>query len=122
LLRRVVIETTPAGASGATGRVGDALDELLDDSPSAPPPPADPNAPDDPDALPPLPTPIKTRITYENLVQENPTFGPTTFQFTVPRGALLYRTIDQTNSVHTGNRKEYLRELLKTLKSQRGKK
>lgn len=121
LLRRVVIETTPAAATRATGRIGDALDELLDDSPSAPPPPADPNAPDDPNALPPLPAPIKTRITYENILQEDPIFGPTTFHFTIPRGALLYRTLDQTNSLHTGSRKEYLRELIKSLKSQRGK-
>ena len=115
LLRRVVIETTPAVGPATPGKIGDALDELAPEEPNPTPAPFDPSAPlnapanlsgDAPALLdaPPLPAPpagakpMKTRLTYDNIITLNPAFDYDAFAFAIPENALLYNDPDQNKA------------------------
>ena len=106
LLRRVVIETTPAVGPTTPGKIGDAMDDLAPDDPNAAPvqPPDDPaEAPAILDAPPPpAPTagarPMKTRVTYENTLTPNPTFDYMTFQFVIPENAFRFGVDEPTKA------------------------
>ncbi len=100
LLRRVVIETTPAVGPATPGKIGDALDELAPEDPNPAPPLQNDGPADSPAALldAPLPAapagarPTKTRITYENRITLNPIFNYDAFEFIIPPDALRFGT------------------------------
>ncbi|HZO88554.1 MAG TPA: DUF2092 domain-containing protein [Chthonomonadaceae bacterium] len=126
LLRRLVTETTPILTYNTPGKIGDPLDELLDDAPlpAEPPTPKLPGpgglpAADDSDTLSDSILPVKTRITYDNLIVAHPAFGPQEFAFAIPAGALLYQPFDPNKYPRAVARRDDLREIIKSLKSQR---
>ena len=104
LLRRVVVETTPAVGPTTPGKIGDAMDDLAPDDPNAAPV-QQPDAPEDVPPLldaPPLPAPnanarpMKTRVTYENIITLDPNFDYTTFQFVIPENSFRFGVDEPT--------------------------
>ncbi len=115
LLYRMVTDTAPILSPIVSGKIGDPFDELLDDNPppSSTPPanPNDPNAPSGSVAL------VKTRIAYDNVFVAHPTFGPQAFRYNIPADALFYQPLDLNGNGPKISSKEYLRELIKSVKN-----
>lgn len=92
LLRRLVVETTPVNtpAGGTPGIVGDSLDELVREAPPATDAPSPSTAP-----------PMKTRVSYENILTTHPQFGALTFTFNIPKDTTLYVPYDPNSHALT---------------------
>ncbi len=133
LLHRLVIESTPVARLLAPPK-HDLLDDLVA-RPSVPtPPPSASDTPgvpslqvakgfEDPHPIAPPGTPMKMRITCDNILTVTPRFDERSFHFEPPQGASLYQSINGNNELSKLSNPTTIEELLrKANPTQKGKK
>lgn len=133
LLHRLVIESTPAPRLLMPPK-HDPLDDLVA-RPSVPSPPASASGAsgvpslqvakgfEDPHPLAPPGTPMKMRITCDNILTVTPRFDERSFHFEPPQGASLYQSINGNNELSKLSNPATIEELLrKANPTQKGKK